>query len=91
MVGKLKLVAVPIDDDETAFRYTKPRLPTHRRSARALMARLIHPHFVSGMPRCARTITGLAFTVAGPTAMREPTDEIGRAGGQMMCPQPAAR
>ena len=27
MVGKLKLVAVPIDDDETAFRYTKPRLP----------------------------------------------------------------
>ena len=27
MVGKLKLVAVPIDDEETAFRYTKPRLP----------------------------------------------------------------
>ena len=23
VVGKLKLVAVPIDDDETAFRYTK--------------------------------------------------------------------
>ena len=27
VVGKLKLVAVPIDDEETAFRYTKPRLP----------------------------------------------------------------
>jgi hypothetical protein len=30
------------------------------------------------------TITGLAITVAGPTAMREPRDEIGRAGDQMM-------
>ena len=27
VVGKLKLVAVPIDDEETAFRYTKPWLP----------------------------------------------------------------
>jgi hypothetical protein len=25
VVGKLKLIAVPIDDEETAFRYTKPR------------------------------------------------------------------
>ena len=32
VVGKLKLVAMPIDDEEAAFRYTKPRVPRMGRS-----------------------------------------------------------